>query len=67
MSCVLSAIRRGSGCAAIAACVGAEFDPAPEACQRFCAERFQCDPEEDAFLCERTRGNRYSGSLCRVG
>lgn len=53
MSCVFSAVRREAGCGAIAACVGAEFEPASDACQALCAARNACDAAVDAFLCER--------------
>lgn len=53
-ACVLNALRRGAGCAPVAACVGFVPDPpAPEACVQLCARQNACDETLDRFLCER--------------
>ena len=66
MSCVFAAIRRDAGCGAVAECVGAEFEPASEACQSLCATRNACDPAIDAFLCERMCIPEPAGTAIRA-
>ncbi len=48
--CVGHARRRGEGCAAASACVGAEA--APAACVAYCDRRVACDPTVGRFDCE---------------
>ena len=53
VACTLGASRRQAGCGAVATCNGVEVDPASPDCQRLCGARNVCDPDFDAFLCER--------------
>jgi len=53
LQCILSAIRRQSGCAAVAECLGVVPEPASEDCSALCAARARCDAAVDVFLCER--------------
>jgi len=51
--CVLTAIQDGAQCGRIAECVGIDVPEASENCAAICAERANCDPAFDVFLCER--------------
>ena len=52
-ACTLASVRRGSGCAAVAACNDIVVEPASPACVTLCAAQHACDDGSDAFLCER--------------
>lgn len=52
-ACTLNAVRRGTGCAAVAACNNIEVPPATPACAAICTAEHTCDDTVDSFLCER--------------
>ncbi len=51
--CVADALRVGTRCGGVAACIGFEPEPADAACEAWCDHRYECDRAVDPFLCER--------------